>query len=150
MARSFAFDAISLQTEHETPPRSSANSLPKLRSENRSYAERIQTLAAGRRSDSARDGCAPQDQRGACRLPGTWKTIAECGSDRALPEIHAQLREMRMNVRHAAALALVGWYLMTPPIQPGLSFRNTGRMHWLDCEEKVRHDCVGLLPGAGR
>ena len=24
-----------------------------------------------------------------------------------------------MNLRHAAALALVGWYLMAPPIRPG-------------------------------
>ena len=25
-------------------------------------------------------------------------------------------RKSRMNLRHAAALALVGWYLMTPPL----------------------------------
>src|SRR5271169_1233799 len=62
-------------------------------------------MAARCRSDSAPVGCAPQDKRCARCLPGKWQTITERGSDGALSEIHAELREMRMNVGHAAALA---------------------------------------------
>jgi hypothetical protein len=33
-----------------------------------------------------------------------------------------------MNVRHAAAIALVGWYLMAPPIRPGWHFDRDWRL----------------------
>jgi len=54
-------------------------------------------------------------QRGARRLLGKWRTITERGPDPTLPEIHSELREMRMNVCRAAAFVLVGWYLMISP-----------------------------------
>jgi hypothetical protein len=57
----------------------------------------------------------------------------------------------RMNLRHAAALALVGWYLMTPP--------NDGRFwhgrlsEWMrkgtfdtqaDCKHEISNGCLTL------
>src|SRR5271156_5507454 len=46
-----------------------------------------------------------------CRAPGNIKRVMQPASR---PTIHAS-RESRMKPRHAAALALVGWYLMVVP-----------------------------------
>ncbi len=59
-------------------------------------------MAEGRRSDSARDGQTPQDQRRVCRVPGGRKTITERDRDRALLEIHPAMKP-----RHAAALVAI-------------------------------------------
>jgi hypothetical protein len=44
-----------------------------------------------------------------------------------------------MNLRHAAALALVGWYLMTPPLGPMKcsSVPNAGLALILGCQAKI-------------
>jgi hypothetical protein len=44
-----------------------------------------------------------------------------------------------MNLRHAAALGLVGWYLMTPPLQAEKCWKvpNDGLAAILNCEAKI-------------
>ena len=63
---------------------------------------------AGTRSFALRS-----DQHCVRRLLGKWETIAERYRGSALLEIHSDQRKTgKMNLRHAAALALVGWYLL--------------------------------------
>jgi hypothetical protein len=54
--------------------------------------EGIEALAVGRWFESARDGKVRQGQRSICRLPGERKTLTERDRDRALLEIHSELR----------------------------------------------------------
>jgi hypothetical protein len=84
--------------------------LPELWRAHRPNAKRTQAVASGCGFESARNGRPAKDYRVVCRVPGEWDALTERNRDRAPLEIRTAMKP-----RHAAALALVGWYLMTPP-----------------------------------
>jgi hypothetical protein len=53
--------------------------------------------------------------------------IAIYSREARAPMIRASGEIERMNLRHRAALALVGWHLLEPPFKPSASFASDGK-----------------------
>jgi hypothetical protein len=73
------------------------------------------------------------------------------------PTIRASRKSESVNLRHAAALALVGWYLMTPPRVGDHFFPDAPLSRWRSLDrieypsknacEAVRQKDVAMFPG---